>query len=160
VVTVLLFSPALQAATFQLPQGTEIKVKFNTLAKISSSDAKPGEALMITLVEPVTIGDQVLIAEGAAGKAVVTEVEEAGAPGKPGRIVVEFVELGTRGGFETADGSAVKLTGKVEKMGKSKKTLAFITIIGIFFIKGGQGEISSEEVYTAEVAETVVLKSE
>lgn len=152
--------PPVSAATFQLPAGTEIKVQFNRDAKINSGKMEVGTELAITLVEPIRIGEVLLVAEGAAGKAVVKEIEKAGAPGKPGRIVVEFVELGTRGGFKTVDGSAIKLTGTVENKGKGKKILAFVTIVGIFLIKGGQGEINTDGVYTAKVAETVVLHSD
>ena len=156
----MLLVPVTNAATFQLPQGTEVKVKFNPDTKISSGELKVGTELSITLVEPILIGDMLLVAEGAAGKAVVTEVKKAGAPGKPGKIVVEFTELGTRGGFKTTDGSAIKLGGQVEKKGKGKKILAYVTIVGIFLIKGGQGEIKPDEVHTAIVAETTVLQSE
>jgi hypothetical protein len=152
--------PPVSAATFQLPAETEIKVQFNRDAEINSGKMEVGTELAITLAEPIRIGEVLLVAEGAAGKAVVKEVEKASAPGKPGRIVVEFVELGTRGGFKTVDGSAIKLTGTIENKGKSKKILAFVTIIGILLIKGGQGAIDTEAVYTAKIAETVVLHSD
>ena len=153
-----ILSPVVRAATFQLVEGTEIKVKLDNA--VSSKDAKVGDALMITLAEPIKIGDQLLVADGAAGKAVVSEVQPAKAPGKPGKIAVEFKELGTRGSFKTADGSAIKLGGSVERAGKGKKTLAFVTIVGIFLIKGGQGEIKADEVLTAEISETTVLTSD
>jgi hypothetical protein len=153
-------TPVLQAATFQLPEGTEVKVMFNTDTKITSGNTEAGTSLMITLAEPIKLGERVLIAEGAVGKATVTEVEKAKAPGKPGRIVVEFNELGTRGGFKTSDGSPIKLSGTIERVGKGKKLLAFITLIGILLIKGGQGEILANHVYTATIKETVVLQGE
>lgn len=157
---IALLAPMVQAATFQLPAGTEVKVKFNSDAKISSGNMEAGTKLAVTLAEPLMIGDVLLVAEGAAGTAVVTEVEKASAPGKPGKIVVEFTDLGTRGGYRTVDGSPLKLGGQVEKVGKGKKLLAYITIVGIFLIKGGQGEIDTNEVYTAAIAETVVLQSD
>jgi len=145
------------AATFQLAKGTELKVKFVSETGISSKKAAVGDTLMITLAEEFAMGDQILVAAGAPGKAVVSEIEKAKAPGKPGRIVVTFLELGTRGSFRTADGSPIALEGTVEKMGKGKKTLAFITIVGIFLIKGGQGEIPLDEVFPAKVAERTIL---
>jgi hypothetical protein len=158
-VTFLLI-PVVEAATFQLPEGTEIKVRFNTEQKISSGTLAKGDSLMITLAEPISVGDQLLVAEGAPGKAVVTDVVKAGAPGKPGHIAVQFVSLGTRGGFKTADGMAIPLTGTVENSGKGKKLLAFVTIVGIFLIKGGQGELPADSVYTAKIGKTVVLTGE
>ena len=115
---------------------------------------------MITLAEPIVLGGIELIAAGAAGRGKITEVEKAGAPGKPGKIVVEFSELGTRGGFKTADGASIKLKGTGEKIGKGKKTLAFVTIVGIFLIKGGQGEITADDIFIAHTAETIVLTGE
>jgi hypothetical protein len=159
-ITTLMLAPVTEAATFQLPAGTEVKVKFSGATKISSGKIEPGTKLPITLAEPIKIGDVLLVAEGAAGSAVVKEVKKAAAPGKPGKLVVEFVDMGTRGGYRTADGSAIKLSGKVEKIGKGKKLLSYVTIIGIAFIKGGQGEIDTRQVYTATVAQTTVLQSE
>ena len=153
-------APLLQAATFQLPQGTDIKVKFAGDKNITSGTVAKGDSLGITLAEPIKIGDQLLIAEGAPGKAVVTEVKKASAPGKPGEIKVDFVWLGTRGGFKTADGSAIKLSGDVTNKGKGKKLLAFVTIVGIFLIKGGQGQIAVDSTYNAKIGQTVVLTGE
>ena len=160
VIITLLSAAVTEAATFQLPAGTEIKVKFSGDTKISSGNVETGTKLAITLAEPIRIGDVLLVADGAAGTAVVKEVKKAAAPGKPGKLVVEFVDMGTRGGYRTADGSAIKLGGKVEKVGRGKKLLSYVTIIGIAFIKGGQGEIKTDQVYTATVAETTVLQSE
>ena len=157
---VLLAVQVAHAATFQLPAGTEIKLKFNADAKINSGEMEPGTELAVTLVEPIMVGEVLLVAAGASGKAIVAEVEKASAPGKPGRIVVEFTELGTRGGYRTVDGTPLKLAGKVEKVGKGKKILAYVTIVGIFLIKGGQGEIDTNEIYTATIGETVVLQSD
>jgi hypothetical protein len=158
---VSLVAPSLvQAATFQLPAGKEVMVKFKAEGKISSGDVIAGVPLEIELAEPIMLRDKVLVEKGAAGKAVVTEVKKAGAPGKPGMIKVEFQEIETKGDFRTADNGPIKLTGDASHAGKGKKTLAFITIIGILFIKGGQGELDASQAYPAEIAETVVLTDE
>jgi hypothetical protein len=149
-----------RAATFQLPEGTEVKVKFNSDTQINSGKVTVGDNLAITLAEPLKIGDVLLVAEGAAGTATVKEVKKAKAPGAPGKMVVEFVNIGTRGGYRTVDGAAIKLSGQIERTGKGKKLLAYVTIVGIFLIKGGQGEIDPNEIYTAKIAETVVLQSD
>lgn len=148
------------AATFQLPAGTDVRVKFNQDAKINSGTVKAGDNLAITLAEPLMVGDVLLVAEGAAGTATVKEVEKAKAPGAPGKLVIAFTSMGTRGGYRTVDGSAIKLGGELELKGKGKKLLAYVTIVGIFLIKGGQGEVNPNEVYTAKVAETIVLQSD
>ncbi|MDX9857493.1 MAG: hypothetical protein RBT76_06875 [candidate division Zixibacteria bacterium] len=155
-----LVAGSVSAATFQLPAGTEVKVKFAGSQTISSGNVISGVPLVITLAEPIKIGDRVLVETGAEGKAIVSEVKKAGAPGKPGMIKVTFQEIQTKGEFSTVDGSPIKLSDEpLIREGKGKKTLAFITIIGIVLIKGGQGEIPVDQVYTAKTAETVVLQS-
>ena len=155
--TGLMLASGAGAATFQLAKGTELKVKLYSETAVNSKTVAAGDTLMITLAEPLMMGDQELIASGAPGRAVVAEIEKPKAPGKPGRIAVQFIEMATRGAYHTADGAPIKLEGQVEKVGKGKKTLAYITIVGIFLIKGGQGEIPLDSAYTAQVAERTVL---
>jgi hypothetical protein len=160
VIALLAGLPPVQAATFQLAKGTEVKVKLQSETAVSSKTAAEGDTVFVTLAEPIMLGDQTLVAEGALGTAVVSKVKKAGAPGNPGEIEIQFQTLGTRGAFRTADGSPIKLTGSEYRKGKGKKLLAFITIVGIFLIKGGQGEIAPGETFTAQVAETIVLSNE
>lgn len=153
----LLIAPAGFAATYQLPAGQEIMVKFKASGKISSGDVIAGVPLVIELAEPIMIGDKTIVEAGAEGKAIVKEAKKAGAPGKPGSITIEFTELSTKGAFKTVDGKPFKLEGSASHVGKGKKTLAFITIIGIVLIKGGQGELDTAKAYPAKIAETVVV---
>lgn len=153
----LLVAPAGFAATYQLPAGKEIMVKFKSTGTISSKDVIAGVPLVIELAEPIMIGDKVIVEAGAQGKAIVKEVKKAGAPGKPGSIMIEFTELSTKGAFKTVDGKPLKLEGQASHAGQSRKTIAFITIIGIVLIKGGQGEIDTSKAYPAKIAETVVM---
>jgi len=151
---------SLQAATLQLPKGSEVKVKFAPGIKISSGSLQPETPLLFTLAEPVMLGSKTLIEEGAQGTAKVVEVKKAGGGGKAGFIKIEFVDLETKGTYNTADGSKIKLTGTIEDEGKKSGAASIMRIILIgFLIKGGQGEIDTEQVYTAQVAESVVLES-
>ena len=151
---------SLQAATLQLAKGTEVKVKFAPGIDISSKTLQKDTPLIFNLAEPVTLGSKVLIEGGAQGTAKVVDVKKAGGGGKAGYIKVEFVDLETRGEYNTADGSKIKLTGSIEDQGKKSGAASIMRIILIgFLMKGGQGEIDSDQVYTATVAETVVLES-
>lgn len=158
VIIVALTAEMLAAATIQLPRGTEVKVKFNTAAKVSSGNLAKDVPVMFTLVEPVIIGGETLVEEGAAGTAKVVEVKKAGAVGKAGYIKVAFVDLEPKGTYLTPDKSKIKLAGEVENKGKGKKLLSILFIAGLF-IKGGQGEIPADAVYTAKVAESITLES-
>ncbi|UCC43987.1 MAG: hypothetical protein JSU65_12880 [Candidatus Zixiibacteriota bacterium] len=145
------------AAKVQIPEGTEVKVKFPANLKISSGVIGEGIPLLFYLHEDITIGGKVIVEKGAEGTASVTESVKASKPGKPGKITLEFVDLAPKGPFNTLDESRIKLTGSITEEGGGKKILSYLFIFGLF-IKGGQGEISPEQIYTATVAESVILE--
>jgi len=155
---VFLLGVTVQAGTIQVPKGQVIKVKFAPGMKISSGELTPEVPLLIYLAEPVVIGGKTVIEEGAQGTAKVAEVKKAGKGGKPGYIKIAFQELETKGEFRSRDNSKVKLEGELENAGKGKKTLSYLFIFGLF-ISGGQGEIDSNVVYEAKVAESIILES-
>jgi hypothetical protein len=155
---IMLLAASLPAATIQLPRGTEVKVKFAAAAKVSSGNLAKDVPVLFTLAEPVIIGGETLVEAGAAGTAKVVEVKKAGKAGKPGYIKVAFVELEPKGVYQTADKAKIKLTGEVENKGKGKKFFSMLFIAGLF-IKGGQGEIPANTVYTAKVAESITLEN-
>jgi hypothetical protein len=158
VVAVALLAASLSAATIQMPRGTDVKVKFAAAAKVSSGELAKDIPVLFTLVEPVIIGGETLVEEGATGTAKVVEVKKAGKPGTPGYIKLAFVDLEPKGIYQTPDKAKIKLTGEIENKGKGKKFLSILFIAGLF-IKGGQGEIPMDSVYTAKVAETIILES-
>ncbi len=156
---IFILSASLSAATIQLPRGTEVKVKFAEGMDINSGKVDKDVPLLIELAEPITIGSKVLVETGAMGTAKVTKAEKAGRAGKPGYIKVEFVEMEVKGNYKPLQGEKIKLSGEIENKGKSKKTLSYLFIFGLF-IKGGQGKIDTRQVYTATVAETMILEGE
>ncbi len=158
VVAGMLTAPV-HAAKVQLPEGTAIKVKFDPSVTISSGESVAGVPILIRLAEPITIAGQVIVDEGATGTAEIVEVEKAARGGKPGKISVKFVDLETKGVFKAPDDGRIKLSGLVEGKGKGKKTLSYLFIFGLF-IKGGQGELPTNQIYTATVAESIILESE
>ncbi len=150
--------PAL-AGIVQLPAGHPVKLKFDSNMKVNSGDVSEGVPLLITLAEPIKIGGTTVVEEGATGTAMVTKVEKAGRAGKPGMIAVEFQELQPKGEFKSPEEKMIKLKGAFENKGKGKKTLSYILGFGLL-IKGGQGEVPTDSVFTAEVAEDIILESE
>jgi len=141
-----------------LPAGTEVKVKFDPRAKITSGDVIAGVPLVIELAEPLKIGGAVIVDSGATGTATVKEAVKAGGGGKGGSITVAFTELQPKGTFATAEGKAIKLTGEVSAKGTSRKTLSYLLGFGLI-IKGHQGVIPTDTVYTARTAEDIFLES-
>ena len=155
----LFIAPHLQAGKIRVPEGTEIKVRFDKEMKISSGKLSKGVPVQIYLDDPVIIGGRVVIEEGTAGKAEVLEVESSGRAGKPGYIKLGFVELEPTGEFKRVGGTTIKISGEIEAKGKGKKLLSYLFIFGLF-IKGSQAEIPVDQVYDAVIAETVDMSNE
>jgi len=142
-----------------LPAGTDVKVKFDPRAAVTSGDVIAGVPLVIELAEPITIGGAVIVEAGAAGTATVKEAVKAGRGGKGGKITVAFTDLQPKGAFKMVEGSAIKLDGEISAKGSSRKTLSYILGFGLI-IKGHQGVIATDQVYTAKTVENVFLESE
>jgi hypothetical protein len=146
------------AGKVQLDAGTTIKVKFDPGVQISSSKSVVGVPVQMKLAEPISIGGQVIVEAGAEGTATVAKIEPSGRAGKPGLIVLNFVDLGSKGAFKVANNGRIKLSGTAEGKGKGKKTLSYLFIFGLF-IKGGAGQMQADQVYTATIAENVILEN-
>jgi len=159
VFALLFIVPNIQAGKVQIPEDTEVKVKFDPGMKISSKLLQPGIPLLIYLAEPVEIGGKVIIEEGAMGKAEVLEVKGASKPGKPGYLKVAFVDIKPKGEYNTLDSAAIKLKGEVESEGGGKKLLSWLFIFGLF-IKGGEATLPSDAIYTVQIGETVRLSND
>ncbi len=141
-----------------LPEGTEVKVKFDPRAQVTSGDVVAGVPIVIELAEPVTIGGATIIDQGATGTATVKDVKKAGGGGKGGSITVEFTEIQPKGEFKTTDGAAIKLSGEVSAKGTSRKTMSYLLGFGLI-IKGHQAVIPTDSVYTAKTVGNVFLES-
>lgn len=155
---VVLAAPLAYAGKVQLPEGKEIKVRFDPKMKISSGNLEKGVPLQIYLMEPIEIAGVVIVPKDAPGTAVVADVKKAGKPGKPGMIKIEFTELEPTGDFKSTDGEKIKLSGTIEKKGGGKKLLSYLFIFGLF-IKGGEGTIDPNGIYTATVKEGIILEN-
>ena len=154
-VSILVASPA--PAAVQLPAGMEIKVEF--VQDVSSKYVKPGDLAPIKLVEDIGVGGITLVKAGAMGTARVAKVEKSGKPGKPGSLELQLVEIESEGAYKTVDGAKIQLEateGPIIAKGKSKKTMSYIFIFGLF-IKGTDGVIPAGHVVTAKVKSDVMI---
>ena len=149
---------AVFAAKVIVPEGTEIKVKFDPAEKVNSGKLEKGATVKIVLSEDIKIGGKTIVEKGAGGTAVVEDAVKASRPGDPGKIKVTFVELDTKGDYKAALNGKIKLAGSVSDEGGGRKILSWIFIFGLF-IKGGQGEIDTALDYTATIAESIILES-
>ncbi len=158
-VALLFFAMAttVDAARVPLQTGMEVSINFPGGA-VTSNQHQVGDTLEIELAEPVVVGTQIIVEKGAPGKAVVTDVKNNGAGGKPGFIKVEFLHFEPTGVFRTLDGSPVLLNGTAEDEGNGKKLLSYLLLY--FFVKGGSGELAADGAYPATIERTVVLTDE
>ncbi len=158
VLALLAMSVPVWAGAIQVPQGTEVKLKFPAGMKISSGNVTQGVPLVCYLQEPIDIGGVIVVEKDAQATAKVVEVKSAGKGGKPGYIKIQFESLDPKGPFRPVNAEKIKLenAGPVEANGKGKKLLSYLFIFGLF-IKGSQAEIPTNQVYTAKVAESVIL---
>lgn len=157
-IAVSLLPVCASAGKIVLPEKTEVKLKFDSYIILNSGKLQKGLELPVYLEEDIKIGGKTIIEKGAEGKAEVTEVVEHSKPGKPGYIKLAFTELKAKGEYKTLDGEVIKLAGEVENEGKGRKFISLLFIFGLF-INGSEGEIDNSQVYTATVAETIILET-
>jgi hypothetical protein len=155
---ILIIPVAASAAKVVLAEETEVKVSFDPEIRVNSGMLQVGLSVPIILAEDITIGGKTIVEKGAPGTAEVLEIERASRPGDPGYIKIGFRKLSPRGEYSTATGEMIKLSGEVENRGKSRKVLSWLFILGLF-LSGKEGELDSSQVYTAEVAETVIMET-
>ncbi len=147
-------------AAVQLPAGAKVKVEF--VQDVSSKYVKPGDLVPIKLVDNIDVGGITLVKTGAAGSARVVSVKKAGKPGKPGSVELQLVELSPEGSYKSLDGSRIQLEaadGPIIANGKSKKTMSWLLIFGLF-IKGTEGVIPAGHMVDATVKNDVMISVE
>jgi hypothetical protein len=72
------------AAQVTIPDGTRLRVRLDQA--LSSATADQGETVELSVTEPVRIGDQVMIPEGARVTGTVTEAQEKRHMGRAGKL--------------------------------------------------------------------------
>ncbi len=148
-------------AAIELPAGTEVQIVF--AQDVSSKYVTPGQLVQIHLRGPVDVGGVAVVKDGAKGSARVKSVKPAGKGGKAGRVEVVLIELEPNGAYKAEGDKKIALeaitadkTGTIEAEGKSRKTLSWVFIFGLFF-KGTEGVIPADKPFPAKVKEDVIL---
>lgn len=116
------------AAPVTVPAGTQVKVRL--VNAVSSGTATVGEHFPFQVVEPVAVGNQIVIAAGSNGVGRVVQVNKA--QGKSaGTLTLEFTRV------HAVDGSMIALTqtehprsGNAEKGKASTATIAATIALG------------------------------
>jgi hypothetical protein len=102
-----LLSAALAAAQITVPDGTRIRVRLDQ--SISSSTAEEGQTVELSVTEPVKVGDQLAILEGARVTGTVTQAQEKRHMGRAGKLDFSIDRV------RVADGNWVPLRYTVNK---------------------------------------------
>jgi len=132
-------SGKLYAASAVIPTGTSVVLEVTAL--VNSEAVNPGDSVQVKVAQDVEVNGKVVIKGGTAAVAKVASVEKKGMLGAPGKITVEVVST------TDVDGKKVGLSGSLFREGKSKVVTSvllgiLICILFLFFIKGGDAEIT------------------
>lgn len=155
------FAAPAVAAPVTVPAGTQLKVRL--INPVSSGTATVGEHFPFQVAEPVTVGNQVVIAAGSSGVGRVVQVSKA--QGKSaGAITLEFTRV------HAVDGSLIALTqigkkraGNAEKGKASTATIAATIALGplgLFahnMVKGKDVTVSPKQTFPAWVKTNSVV---
>jgi hypothetical protein len=106
-VATFLLSAALAAAQISIPDGTKIRVRLDQT--ISSSTAEQGQTVELSVTEPIKVGDQIAILEGARVTGTVTQAQEKRHMGRAGKLDFSIDRV------RVADGNWVPLRYTVNK---------------------------------------------
>ena len=97
---------------YTIPEGTEFKLQLHTA--ISSKTSKAGDRVMTTLIDPVAVEDQEVLAKGLRVDGHIGEVKPAARRGKSGYITLVFDTL------EMPNGEKVAILGSLTEVFSSE----------------------------------------
>lgn len=92
--TVVTPSAAPPVGTFDVPEGTELRIRFNE--RLSSATSSTGDRFSVTLDEPVELNGGIVIPAGYRGSGEVTVADKKGYMGKAGQLNVrlDYLRIG------------------------------------------------------------------
>lgn len=134
----LVIAPMAAVTTATLPKNTEVLVSMNQSVTTKGNTWNEGDTFDLSVVNPVMLGDYVVIPKGAPAKGRITWLTSKGAFGKSGKmeIEIESVEVG---------GRRFPLAGhyRQEGEGNTVATVGTVVLAGVFagFVTGKSGLI-------------------
>jgi hypothetical protein len=105
-------APTENADEMTVPEGTEFKLQLHTT--INSKTSKPGDRILTTLLDPVSVEDQDVLAKGVRIDGHIGEVKAAGRRGKGGYLTLVFDTI------ELANGEKVAILGSLTEVFSSE----------------------------------------
>jgi hypothetical protein len=105
-------NPAPNENEITIPEGTEFKLQLHS--SVSSKNSRPGDRILTTLLDPVAVEDQDVLAKGTRIDGHVAEVKGAGHRGKGGDLSLVFDTV------ELPNGQKVAITGSLTEVFSSE----------------------------------------
>lgn len=137
--TILLITCSLSYANAQIDSSKVLQegtiVTLQLLQEISSKTANEGDILEFETVEPVIVGDRVLVSKGAKANGRVTDAAKAKGLGKAGTLEFTIDHL------TLSNGKIIKLTSEYSAKGKQKLGAAItqaVLLTPLFLLKKGK----------------------
>jgi len=105
-------NPAPNENEITIPEGTEFKLQLHS--SVSSKTSHPGDRILTTLLDPVAVEDQDVLAKGTRIDGHIAEVKAAGRRGKGGDLSLVFDTV------ELPNGQKLAITGSLTEVFSSE----------------------------------------
>ena len=142
------------AATNILRTGTEIQLKMEEPLTTEGKKLRVGQHFRLSVLEPVTVGGQIVIPVGAPAMGEITEVRNKGMWGKSGHLTASLLHV-------SVNGRQIRLSGTFDDKGVTGTAgvvaaVAFIPVVG-FFTTGTSARVASGSQVKGFIGEDVPL---
>lgn len=142
------------AATNILRTGTEIQLKMEEPLTTEGKKLRVGQHFRLSVIEPVTVGGQIVIPVGAPAMGEVTEVRNKGMWGKSGHLTASLLHV-------SVNGRQIRLSGTFDDKGVTGTAgvvaaVAFVPVVG-FFTTGTSARVASGSQVKGFIGEDVPL---
>ena len=142
------------AATNILRTGTEIQLRMEEPLTTEGKKLRVGQHFRLSVIEPVTVGGQIVIPAGAPAMGEVTEVRNKGMWGKSGHLTASLLHV-------SVNGRQIRLSGTFDDKGVTGTAgvvaaVAFVPVVG-FFTTGTSAKIASGSQVKGFIGEDVPL---
>jgi hypothetical protein len=105
-------NPTPNEGEITIPEGTEFKLQLHS--SVSSKTSHPGDRILTTLLDPVAVEDQDVLAKGTRIDGHIAEVKAAGRRGKGGDLSLVFDTV------ELPNGQKLAITGSLTEVFSSE----------------------------------------
>ncbi|MCK0530696.1 hypothetical protein [Sphingobium agri] len=142
------------AAANILRTGTEIQLKMEEPLTTEGKKLRVGQHFRLSVIEPVTVGGQIVIPVGAPAMGEVTEVRNKGMWGKSGHLTASLLHV-------SVNGRQIRLSGTFDDKGVTGTAgvvaaVAFVPVVG-FFTTGTSAKIAAGSQVKGFIGEDVPL---